>query len=156
MKKQIHRDVWVGAVLLVFCAAVLFHASRIPGEAAYLPVALGVLMAVCAAVILIGGLRKSQAAAGAFQYTMTWKNSKYAFQFMLFILIYYLLFRYVSYWVATPFFLLFAQKHLKVKSWKLNIAITVIYMIVSYILFVIVLKLPIYKIGILGKYFRFI
>lgn len=156
MKKQIHRDVWVGVVLLVFCAAVLYNAVNIPGEASYLPVALSVLMSVCAAAILVSGIRKTKQAEGEFEYAMTWKKGKYAFQFMLFIFIYYLLFRYVSYWVATPFFLLFTQKHLRVKSWKLNIAITVIYMIVSYVLFVIVLKLPIYKVGVLGKYFRFV
>lgn len=156
MKKQIHRDVWVGVVLLVFCAAVFMNAIQIPGEASYLPIALSAMMAVCAVSILFGGIRKTKQAEGEFDYAMTWKKSKHAFLFMLFIFIYYLLFRYVSYWVATPFFLLFTQKHLKVKSWKLNVAITVIYMIVSYVLFVVVLNLPIYKVGILGEYFRFV
>ena len=45
MSKKFHRDVWVGLVLLLFCAAVLVNAVQISGQAAYLPVALTVLMA---------------------------------------------------------------------------------------------------------------
>ncbi len=46
MKKQIHRDIWVGILLLLFCVAVFFKAVQIYGEAAYLPTALSVLMAL--------------------------------------------------------------------------------------------------------------
>ena len=38
MNKQLHRDVGVGVVLLVFCAVVFFFATQISGQAAYLPV----------------------------------------------------------------------------------------------------------------------
>ena len=44
MSKKFHRDVWVGLVLLLFCAAVLVNAVQISGQAAYLPVALTVLV----------------------------------------------------------------------------------------------------------------
>lgn len=156
MKLRYHRDVWVGAILLVFCGAALSMSLNISGQASYLPTALSVLMALCALIIIIGGLRKTREVQGSFQYAITWKDSKSAFIFMGFIAIYYLLFRYVSYWIATPVFLIFTQKHLKVKSWKINLIVTVCYLVISYILFVIILKLPIYKIGILGKYFRYI
>ena len=36
MSKKFHRDVWVGLVLLLFCAAVLVNAVQISGQAAYL------------------------------------------------------------------------------------------------------------------------
>lgn len=158
MSKQIHRDVWVGAVLLAFCAVVLVLATQISGQAAYLPVALTILMALCAVFIILKGLRltREQQGKGPFQYSMTVRDSKHAMVFMLFIFIYYLLFRYVSYWIATPVFLVYTMKHLKVKSWKVNLIITVLYMVISYVLFVIVLQLPIYKVGVLGRYFRFV
>ncbi|BAL01607.1 hypothetical protein OBV_44080 [Oscillibacter valericigenes Sjm18-20] len=156
MNKQLHRDVWVGVVLLIFCVVVFAVAVQISGQAAYLPIALSILMALCALVITINGLRKTKEQQGQFQYALTVKGSKHAFMFMLFIFIYYLLFRYVSYWVATPVFIIFAQKHLRLKSWWVNLLITALYLIISYFLFVVILKLPIYKVGVLGRYFRIV
>ncbi|MEG0803922.1 MAG: tripartite tricarboxylate transporter TctB family protein [Pygmaiobacter sp.] len=156
MKKQIHHDVWVGAILLAFSIWVLVIALSISGQAAILPIALCAMMALCAAIVLINGLRKTKAAEGEFSYEMTLKDSKPALMFLLFIFIYYFGFRYIGYWATTPAFLVLTQKYLKVKSWKLNIIITVSYMVIAFVLFVVILKLPIYKIGILGPCFRFI
>lgn len=156
MKKEIHRDVWVGAVLLAFCALILYFAVQIPGQAGFLPIALTVLMIVCALVILLKGLRMTQKQdPDSFKYAMTIKGGKHAFLYALFIIAYYILFRYVSYWVATPFFLFFSMKHLKIKSWKSALIITVLYLVICYVIFVVILKLPIYRVGVLGKYFRF-
>lgn len=157
MLKKYHRDVWLGLGLLVFSAVVLALAVQIQGEACYLPVALSILMGVCAASISLKGLRETKEANGEeFHYQLTVKDSKYAFLFMFFIFLYYLGFQYITYWIATPVFLILTQKYLKLKSWKVNLIITVVYMIVSYITFVIVLKLPIYRVGILGELFRFV
>ena len=49
-----------------------------------------------------------------------------------------------------------AMKHLKVKSWKVNLLITALYMIICYVAFVIILQLPIYKVGVLGRLFRYV
>ena len=156
MKKVIHRDVWVGIFLLVLCSVILYFAFKIPGEASYLPVALTSLMMLCGVVVLIKGIRfTKQQNTDAFKYNMTVKGGKNALIYMLFIAAYYVLFRYVSYWVATPLFLFFSMKHLKIKSWKGNLIITASYLIICYIIFVVILKLPIYRIGVLGKYFRF-
>lgn len=156
MSKKYHRDVWVGLVLLLFCVAVLFNAVRIAGQAAYLPVALTVLMALCAVFIILKGLRLTKEQMGEYHYPLTVKESKYAFLFMFFIFIYYLGFRYITYWIATPIFMIFTQKYLKLKSFKVNLLITVLYIILAYIVFVIILHLPIYKIGILGRFFRYL
>lgn len=156
MEKKVHRDVWLGVVLLIFCIAVLLQALQISGQAAYLPVALSALMALCAVFIILKGLRLTRESGGKFAYPLTIANSKYAFLFMFFIFLYYLGFRYITYWIATPVFMICAQKFLKLKSWKVNLLITAIYMIVCYVVFVIVLHLPIYKIGILGEYFRYV
>lgn len=156
MTKKYHRDVWVGLVLLLFCAAVLFNAVQISGQAAYLPVTLTILMAVCAIFITLKGFRLTKEQNGDYHYSLTVKESKYAFLFMFFIFIYYLGFRYITYWIATPVFMVFTQKFLKLKSMKVNLLITVLYIILAYVVFVIILHLPIYKIGILGRLFRFV
>lgn len=156
MTKRVHRDVWLGAVLLVFCLWTLLQAVHISGQARYLPVALAVMMGVCAVCISIKGLQKSKEMQGDFQYKFTVKGSKSAFIFMGYIFLYYLLFRHVSYWIATPIFLLFTQYKLKVKSWRVNLIVTIVYIAICYVIFVVVLKLPIYKVGVLGRYFRYI
>lgn len=154
MNKQLHRDVGVGSVLFAFCLWVLYFAMRISGQAAYLPVALATLMMVCAATIIINGLRKSKPAGEKFSYDMSVKEGKNAFLFMAFIFLYYLGFKLIGYWVVTPVFLILTQKYLKVKSWVTIMLVTVIYTAITFVIFVVILKLPIYKIGLLGKYFR--
>ena len=44
---------------------------------------------------------------------------------------------------------------LKLKSMKVNLLITGIYIVLCYLVFVLLLQLPIYKVGILGELFRF-
>lgn len=153
-KKQIHRDVWVGLVLLVFSLIALAFSAQIRGDAKLLPVALCVLMAVCSLFIALGGWRKSTQDGEPIHYAMTIKNSKYAFIYMAGIVAYYIGFRVLGYWVATPIFLILSMKYLKVKSWKLNLIVTVCYVVIAFVMFVIMLKLPIYKIGIFGRFFR--
>ena len=44
----------------------------------------------------------------------------------------------------------------KAEVLKVNIVITVLYTLICYVVFVIILHLPIYKVGILGQLFRYI
>ncbi len=156
MNRKLHRDVWVGVVLLVFSLFALMCSVKIKGQSAAVPIALSVMMAVCAVLISLGGFRKTRELNGEYNYKMTVRGSRYALQYMGFIFLYFIGFRLLSYWIATPIFLILSMKHLKVKSWKLNITITVVYMVLSYVVFVIILKLPIYKVGIFGRFFRFV
>ncbi|MFV0497423.1 MAG: tripartite tricarboxylate transporter TctB family protein [Candidatus Fimivivens sp.] len=156
MNKQLHRDVWVGSVLLAFCLLVLFLSANISGEASYLPVALSLMMLACAVSVIVNGLRKSKSADGSFHYVMTLREGKHAFLFMFFVFLYYAGFKLLGYWVSTPIFLVFTQKYLRVQSWKTIALVTVIYTAITFILFVVILKLPIYKIGIFGKFFRIV
>ena len=156
MTRKKHRDVWVGIVLLVFSLWALFNARGIKGEAKILPVALTVMMTVCAALILLKGFRKTREQNGEYRYALTIAGSKNAFRYMLFIFLYFGAFYLLSYWIATPVFLFLSMKHLKLKSWKVNLVITVLYTVICYVVFVVILKLPIYKIGIFGKYFRYV
>ncbi len=154
MIKKLHYDVYTGTALSLFSVWVLLQAAGIPGEAKLLPMALSALMVVCAVTVLANGIRKTRAANDSG--TVNLLEHKHAFLFMLGIFVYYLGFRYIGYWVATPVFLIVSQKWLNVRSWKVNLIVTITYTLVAYILFVAVLKLPIYRVGILGKYFRFV
>lgn len=156
MTRKYHRDVWLGLVLLIFCAAVFFNAAQISGQASYLPVALSIMMAMCALFIILKGLRLTKEQQGNYNYSMTLKGSKYAWIFMFFIFLYYLGFQYITYWITTPIFMFLSQKYLKLKSVKVNLLITVLYIILCYVVFVVILRLPIYKVGILGRLFRFV
>ncbi len=156
MNKQLHRDVWVGSILLAFCLLVLYFSVHISGQASYLPTALSLMMMACAATVAINGLRKSKPAGTRMHYAMTLRNGKNAFLFMLFIFLYYLAFKLLGYWVTTPIFLVLTQKYLRVKSWKTIVLVTVLYTAITFILFVVILKLPIYKVGLFGKYFRIV
>ena len=101
-------------------------------------------------------IRKSKPAGEPFKYDMTIRAGKNAFIFMGFIFLYYAGFKLLGYWVTTPIFLILTQKYLRVKSWKLNLLITISYIVITFIIFVVILKLPIYKIGLFGKYFRIV
>ena len=155
MDNKLHRDVWVGSILFVFCLLILYFSLFISGQASYLPTALSIIMMVCALTIAINGFRKSKN-MDSYHYTMTIKEEKTAFIFMTWIFLYYVGFKLLGYWVTTPIFLVLTQMYLKVKSWKTISLITVIYTIAVFVLFVVILKLPIYKIGLFGKYFRII
>ncbi len=156
MSTKVHRDIPVGIILILFSAVALYFAQGIKGEAKIVPTALTILMLACSLVIVFNGIRETNICKGEYNYSNKLSDGKYAYIFMGFIVAYYLAFRYLSYWIATPLFMIFAQKYLKVKSWKVILLITVIYTVFSYVMFVIVLKLPIYKIGIFGKYFRYV
>ena len=151
MVKKFHHDVWVGIILMLFSAACFYMAAGISKEPGALPRTLCVLMFGCACWIALKGVLKSRTV----QEKVVLGEHKFGFLFYGFIFIYYLGFRFLGYWAVTPVFLILSQKWLKVKSWKVNLLITFTYMVVSYLLFVVLLKLPIYRVGLLGKYFRF-
>ena len=75
---------------------------------------------------------------------------------MFFIFLYYLGFRYVAYWIATPIFMILTQKFLRLKSMKVNLVITILYTVLCFVVFVVILHLPIYRIGALGWLFRYV
>ena len=154
MKNKIHRDVWMSLVLIIFCVTAFSISVQIPGEAAYLPSALIIMMTASAVAILVKALKKTKELQGNYKYSLSLTESKYWAVFMGLIVLYYLAFKYIGYWVATPVFMIAAQKYLQVKSWKVNLIVTVAYTIICFVLFVGVLKLPIYKVGILGPLFR--
>ena len=71
MANRFHRDVWLGAGLMVFCVLVLIQAVQIQGDAAYLPTTLAVLMGVCSLFIILKGLRLTREQNGEYNYSMT-------------------------------------------------------------------------------------
>lgn len=151
-----HRDIIVGAVLLVFSLLVLSVAVRIKGDARVVPTALTILMALCSIAIMRKGIKETREGDGEYHYSMTLKNSKNALLFYFFVILYYFGFQFIGYWISTIVFMPLIQYFLKGKSWKVNLIVTVCYVVILFVLFVVILQLPVYREGITGKWFRYI
>lgn len=155
MKNTIHRDVYVGAACLIFCAAVLGLALEIKPGANYLPLALSVFMGAMSILMIITGIREGGAAGETGSSEMNLKSSKRPILVYLMIAAYLVLFQTLGYFVATILFLVALQWYLKAGSWKRISFVTLGYLIFTYVLFVKILALPIYRVGIFGRLFRF-
>lgn len=157
MKKQLHRDVYAGIALTIFCAAVFSLALDIQSGANYLPLGLSAFMGVMSVMILVGGIKETKNADSEhpFKYDTTWNDMKKPIIVYMIVTAYFFAFQIFGYFTATPIFLIVLQKYLKAGSWKRILIVTLGYMIFTYVLFVSILSLPIYRVGIFGKFFRF-
>ena len=161
MNRKVHRDVYIGAGLLLVSAAFLIYGwtSIAAAGAKTLPCFLLAVMCALSASIIVKGFRETKAAeaAGAadYNYAYTIKDSKEPLIAYVICLVYLALFWWLGYFASTPIFLIALMRYLKAGSWKKIIIITIIYTVVIYITFVPVLGLPIHRVGLLGDLFRF-
>ena len=72
----------------------------------------------------------------------------------LFMVAYIAGFRILGFFVATPIFIFSLLFYLKGGSWKRCLATALIFTAICYIGFVIIMGVPIYRIGLLGRFFR--
>lgn len=161
MNHKMHRDVYIGAGLLIVCAAFLAYGwmSINAAGAKVLPCFLLTAMCVLSASIIVKGMRATKAAAASgaqgYNYAYTIKDSKEPLIAYAICLAYLALFWWLGYFASTPIFLIALMRYLKAGSWKKIIIVTIIYTVVIYITFVPVLGLPIHRVGLLGDLFRF-
>ena len=161
MNRKTHRDVYIGAGLLLVSAAFLIYGwtSIAARDAKILPCFLLAVMCVLSASIIVKGVRvtKEAEAAGVsdYHYAYTIKDSKEPLLAYAICLAYLALFWWLGYFASTPIFLIALMRYLKAGSWKKIIIITIIYTVIIYIMFVPVLGLPIHRVGLLGDLFRF-
>lgn len=157
MKKQLHRDVYVGITLIILCATIFSLALGIQGGASYLPLGLSVFMGAMSVLVLLKGFKETKKADSEhpFKYGTTWNDMKKPIIVYLMVVAYFFAFQILGYFAATPIFLIVLQKYLKAGSWKRILTVTLGYMVCTYGLFVSILSLPIYRVGIFGKLFRF-
>lgn len=160
MDKKIgmHRDFYTAIGMILFSGAVfVFSNSTIPGEAAYLPKMLAVFMLAMGAITLYNAMRMAtKAKAENEPYTYKIKSDEVKIPLITFAMIaaYLLAFQYLGYYVATAIFLIALLRYLRAGSWKKIILITVGYTALCFLLFSVILHIPIYRVGLLGPLFK--
>lgn len=152
MKKQIHQDVYIGILCLIFCAAVFYLNYGLNGGAGTMPLLLDALLTVLSLGILAGGLKKSKLPADEQgKKAITLDVVKAPFFAWLLICAYVGLFYLIGYLISTAVMLLVLMVFMKQRSWKTMIAIDVVYIAVTYFVFVRLLSVNIGSFGLLGR-----
>ena len=151
-KKKLHQDVFVGIAALIFVAWVLFLNRQLPVSSKLMPLLLCGLLAFLGVMIILQGLKKS--ASGDPEEMKELLNEdilKVPLTAWLFVLGYVLLFLFLGYFVATPVMLIALMRYMKRTDWKMIIAITVVYLLFMYFVFVRQFGLPLLNFGQLGR-----
>lgn len=146
--RKTHQDVYIGVASLLFCAFIFYTNRSLPMESKVMPYAMAAIMAAFSVGIMLTGIKKTRE-TGA-QGNITWDAIKIPVCMLGCIACYILLFRLVGYLVATPVMLIVIMLFLRRRSKKEIIGITAGYLIFVYVLFVVILKVPINNFGLLG------
>lgn len=153
MKKlKLHQDVWIGLVCLILTAWFLYLNRDLSFESALMPRILCGLMGILAAAITVSGIRKSRNAdpAGLKQY-LNLDVVKMPLIAWLFVFGYVILFLLCGYFAATAVMLPVYMRFMKRSSWKVIMAIDVVYLALVYIFFVKQFGLNLWNFGLLGE-----
>ena len=137
MKKKIHSDVFVGIFLEVLCAFFFLYGRKLPKEAKTFPNIVLFLIAALSIFVIIGGIKKTkQMNGGVVIKDISWEQIRYPVLTLAISVVYYFLFRYVGYFIATPILLVSLMLIFGVRNWKPLVFIPVGYLVFTYILFV--------------------
>lgn len=130
MNRKTHRDVYIGAGLLLVSAAFLLYGwtSIAARDAKILPCFLLAVMCVLSASIIVKGVRATK--ESDYHYAYTIKDSKEPLLAYAICLAYLALFWWLGYFASTPIFLIALMRYLKAGSWKKIIIITIIYTVI--------------------------
>jgi len=151
-KKKLHQDVFVGIGALIFVAWVMFLNRKLPVGSALMPMLLCGLLAVLGVLIIFQGLKKSSSGKPEdMKQLLNEDVLKVPLIAWLFVLGYVLLFFAVGYFIATGVMLIALMRYMKRTDWKMIIAITVIYLLFMYFVFVKQFGLPIFNFGQIGR-----
>lgn len=137
--KNIHYDVWISLGLFLFIGWAYYETTlfRHTETTAVFPRILLGVMAALTLIMLIGGIRKSTPEKVEH---LAWKTMQMPLVVLVFIAAYEALFILLGYFIATPVFLIGLFLYLKQRNWKLMLAVTAVYLILVYLIFVLVLK----------------
>ena len=151
-KKKLHQDMFVGIGALIFVAWVMFLNRKLPVGSALMPMLLCGLLAVLGVLIIFQGLKKSSSGKPEdMKQLLNEDVLKVPLIAWLFVLGYVLLFFAVGYFIATGVMLIALMRYMKRTDWKMIIAITVIYLLFMYFVFVKQFGLPIFNFGQIGR-----
>lgn len=151
MKKQIHQDVFIGFFCLALC--LLFYAlnMNLPSDAAMMPRLLTTMLTGLSICVIYQGVVKSKAPAEEQKKLFTWDGIKIPLITWGLVLLYVLLFMFAGYFVATAIMIPTLMRFMKQTSWKLIIAIDVVYLLLIYFVFVRALGVSVDGFGMLGQ-----
>lgn len=137
MKNKIHSDVYVGIFLEALCAFFFFYGKKLPKDAKAFPYIVLFLIAVLSVFVIIEGIRKTREANGGKAVKdINWKTIRYPLLTLAVSVVYYFLFRYTGYFIATPILLAGLMLIFGIRNWKPLVFITVGYLVFTYIIFV--------------------
>ena len=137
LKKKIHSDVFVGIFLEALCTFFFLYGRNLPKEAKTFPNIVLFLIAALSVFVIIGGIRKTkQMNSGVDVKNISWEQICYPLLTLAISTVYYFLFRYVGYFIATPILLVSLMLIFGVRNWKPLVFIPVGYLVFTYILFV--------------------
>lgn len=137
MKKTIHSDVFVGIGLELLCAFFFFYGKSLPSAAKLFPNILLAFIAILSVFVIAEGVKKTkQMNTGEAIASISWDEIRFPLLTFGFSIIYYLLFRYVGYFIATPILLIGLMIFFRIRNWKALIFIPVGYLVFTYVLFV--------------------
>lgn len=152
MKKQIHQDVYIGIIALLFCAFVAYLNMGLNGGAGTMPLLLAGLLAAFSIVILINGIRKSNFPKEKQGKKFITKDvMKYPFLAWCLIGIYVLLFYLTGYILSTAIMVPVLMIFMKQRNWPVMIAIVAVFLLLVYFVFVRLLSVNVGGLGLLGR-----
>lgn len=150
-KKQIHQDVFIGFFCVALCLLIFALNMNLPSDAAMMPRLLDGMLAVLSVLIIYQGLIKSKAPAEEQKKLFTWDGLKISLVTWGLVALYVVLFMLVGYFVATAVIIPVLMRFMKQTSWKLIIAIDVVYLLLIYFVFVRMLGVSVDGFGMLGQ-----
>lgn len=153
MKKQLHQDVYIGIIALVFCAIVCYMNIGLGSGAGTMPLLLDALLAAFSIVILINGIRKSKLGTDVKKF-LTWDTVKYPFLAWCLVGVYVLLFYLTGYIISTAIMVPVLMVFMKQRNWKMIALIVAVFLLLVYFVFVRLLSVNVGGLGLLGRMLR--
>lgn len=148
-KKKINSDIITGGLLVLLSIFVFMSSLAFHGDAKVYPIGLAIITFILSFNIILQGIRRSNENDSVDISAM--KMPVFAY---LIVTGYMIGFYFIGYFVSTPIFIIVIMRYLGVKDWKKCIITALGYTIVCYIGFVVLMKVPIYSVGITGGMFR--
>lgn len=152
MKKQLHQDVFIGFFCLALCLLIFALNMNLAADAAMMPRLLAGMLVLLSILIIYHGLRKSKLPAEEQgPKALTVDALKIPLITWGLVVLYFALFALVGYLLATGIMIVVLMRYMKQTSWRVIIAIDVIYLLLIYFVFVRMLNVSVDGFGILGR-----
>ena len=138
--KQIHANVWIGALLIAASVLFFMMAGKFSNpSAAVWPKAILIGVMILSSMLVLQGFQLTK--AGADSGMIPGSQMKGSMASLLCVIVYAVLMNYTGYYVSTAIFLPFGMYALGQRNWKAILGVTVGLEIFVYVLFVMQLQL---------------